>query len=137
MKMTKLNLISYFIILFLIMTSCESRFINNYKYITDVKNGRIFNTMENCYLICLDSSYFNGKVNFNKVTKVKYFNGSFKLKYVISDTNEYNICIKYEDVYFRSGKKMRKKTYKKLAPDMNEKGIERIRPLLNSDWELR
>lgn len=119
-------------------TSCESRFINNWLYISGTKNGRIFNTMSsNHFLICLDSTYFNNKVNFYKVKKVRYLNGSFKLKYEIIDSSSNKICIRYEDVYFRSGKKMRTKTYKKLAPDMNQKGLEAIKPLLNSDWKMK
>ena len=126
---------SIFLILFLV--SCESRFVNNWAYITEKKNGRIFNTMENRIIICLDSSFFKSHVDFEKVKKVRYLNGNFKLKYELKDSGSYNVCIKYKDVYFRSGEKMRTKTYKKLAPDMNEKGLEKISPLLNSDWEIK
>lgn len=137
MSINKLNFFGYSIVLFLIITSCESRFINNYKYVTDERNGRIFNTMENRTIICLDSSYFKSNVNFEKVKKVRYLNGSFKIKYELKDSGIYNVCIRYEDVYFRSGEKMRTKTYNKLAPDMNEKGLEKIQPLLNIDWEIK
>ena len=93
--------------------------------------------MENRIMICLDSSYFKSQVNFEKVKKVRYLNGSFNLKYEIKDSGSYNVCVKYEDVYFRSGEKMRTKTYKKLAPDMNQKGLKKIEPLLNSDWKMQ
>jgi hypothetical protein len=127
----------FVLFIFISLTSCESRFVNNWAYITEKKNGRIFNTMENRIMICLDSSYFKSQVNFEKVKKVRYLNGSFKLKYEIKDSGNYNVCVKYEDVYFRSGEKMRTKTYKKLAPDMNQKGLEKIKPLLNSDWKIK